>query len=156
MNPTHEVFNQPAPLADYNLFETNRPLCDALKFNAPALDAAGLSRLGASLGSSAMQTHARLANVHGPVLHSHDRFGRRVDQVEFHPSYHELMKLATGAGLHGSPWSDEEASPHARRAWVCMAVLPSFAPSWLSSCVSSAGALNFSASRSGRLVSNRL
>lgn len=116
MNPTHEVFNQPAPLADYNLFETNRPLRDALKFNAPALDTTALRQLGATLGSSAMQTHARLANVHGPVLHSHDRFGRRVDQVEFHPSYHELMKLATGAGLHGSPWSDEDASPHARRA----------------------------------------
>lgn len=116
MNPTHEVFNQPAPLADYNLFETNRPLRDALKFNAPALDTAELSRFGATLGSSAMQTHARLANVHGPVLHSHDRFGRRVDRVEFHPGYHELMTLATGAGLHGSPWSDEGVSPHVRRA----------------------------------------
>lgn len=116
MHPTHEVFNQPAPLSDYNLFETNRPLRDALKFNAPALDSSELGRLGAALGSGTMQTHARLANVHGPVLHSHDRFGRRVDQVEFHPSYHELMKLATGAGLHGSPWSDEEASPHVRRA----------------------------------------
>ncbi|WP_411882219.1 isovaleryl-CoA dehydrogenase [Polaromonas sp. YR568] len=116
MNPTHEVFNQPAPLADYNLFETNRPLRDALKFNAPALDTAELSRFGATLGSSAMQTHARLANVHGPVLHSHDRFGLRVDRVEFHPGYHELMTLATGAGLHGSPWSDEGASPHVRRA----------------------------------------
>ncbi|SFU48229.1 putative acyl-CoA dehydrogenase [Polaromonas sp. YR568] len=116
MNPTHEVFNQPAALSDYNLFDTNRPLRDALKFNAPALDTAELSRLGAALGSTAMQTHARLANVHGPVLHSHDRFGRRVDQVEFHPSYHELMKLATGSGLHGSPWSDENPSPHVRRA----------------------------------------
>jgi putative acyl-CoA dehydrogenase len=116
MNPTHEVFNQPAALADYNLFDTNRPLRDALKFNAPVLDTDELSQLGAALGSGAMQTHARLANVHGPVLHSHDRVGRRVDQVEFHPSYHELMKLATGAGLHGTPWSDEEASPHVRRA----------------------------------------
>jgi len=116
MNATHEVFNQPAPLSDYNLLATNRPLRDALKFNAPALDTAELRQLGAVLGSNAMQTHARLANVHGPVLHSHDRFGRRVDQVEFHPSYHELMKLATGAGLHGTPWTDEEPSPHARRA----------------------------------------
>jgi len=116
MNATHEVFNQPAPLSDYNLFDTNRPLRDALKFNAPALDTAGLSQLGAALGSATMQTHARLANVHGPVLHSHDRFGRRVDQVEFHPSYHELMKLATGSGLHGTPWTDDETSPHVRRA----------------------------------------
>ncbi|AYQ29565.1 isovaleryl-CoA dehydrogenase [Polaromonas sp. SP1] len=116
MNPTHEVFNQPAALSNYNLFDSNRPLRDALKFNAPALDTAELSQLGAALGSTAMQTHARLANVHGPVLHSHDRFGRRVDQVEFHPSYHALMSLATGSGLHGSPWSDENPSPHVRRA----------------------------------------
>jgi len=116
MNATHEVFNQPAPLSDYNLFDTNRPLRDALKLNAPALDTAGLSQLGAALGSATMQTHARLANVHGPVLHSHDRFGRRVDRVEFHPSYHELMRLATGAGLHGTPWADGGPSAHVRRA----------------------------------------
>ncbi len=108
MDTTHEVFNQPEPLAGYNLFDTNRPLRDALKFNAPALDTTELAALGATLGSAEMQTHARLANIHAPELHSHDRFGRRLDQVEFHPSYHELMKLATGAGLHGTPW----ASPH--------------------------------------------
>lgn len=113
---THEVFNQPTPLVDYNLFETNRPLRDALKFNAPSLPTAELSALGAKLGSAEMQTHARLANVHTPVLHSHDRFGRRVDQVEFHPGYHELMKLSVGAGLHGTPWAGESTSPHVLRA----------------------------------------
>ncbi len=104
---THDVFNQPAPLVDYNVFETNRPLRDALRFNAPALATAALSALGARLGSAEMLTHARLANVNTPVLHSHDRFGRRVDQVEFHPSYHELMKLSVGSGLHGTPWAIE-------------------------------------------------
>jgi putative acyl-CoA dehydrogenase len=99
MNPTHEVFNQPAPLSDYNLFDTNRPLRDALKFNAPALDTAELGRLGATLGSSVMQTHARLANVHGPVLHSHDRFGRRVDQVEFHPELSRADEAGDGRGF---------------------------------------------------------
>jgi putative acyl-CoA dehydrogenase len=115
---THEVFNQPEPLVGYNLFDSNRGLRDALRFNAPALDTAELSQLGATLGSAQMQTHARLANVHTPQLHSHDRFGRRVDQVEFHPSYHALMNLATGAGLHGTPWSGaaSTASPHVRRA----------------------------------------
>ncbi|WP_096662396.1 isovaleryl-CoA dehydrogenase [Polaromonas sp. AET17H-212] len=116
MNATHEVFNQPAPLADYNLFDTNQGLRDALKFNAPQLATAELSALGASLGSTAMQTHARLANTHTPQLHSHDRFGRRVDQVEFHPSYHVLMDAATRAGLHGTPWNGEGPSPHVRRA----------------------------------------
>ncbi len=111
MNATHEVFNQPAPLVDYNLFDTNRGLRDALKFNAPQLATVELSALGARLGSAEMQTHARLANIHTPQLHSHDRFGRRVDQVEFHPSYHELMKLATSAGLHGTPWGRPQPGP---------------------------------------------
>ncbi len=116
MDSTHEVFNQPEPLAGYNLFETNRPLRDALKFNAPRLDWAELAKLGSVLGSAEMQTHARLANIHKPELHSHDRFGRRVDQVEFHPSYHALMALATSAGLHGTPWCSQSPSPHVSRA----------------------------------------
>jgi hypothetical protein len=58
MTVTHEVFNQPAPLVDVNLFETNRPLQAALAFNAPGLDTAGLRALGATVGSAEMQTHA--------------------------------------------------------------------------------------------------
>jgi putative acyl-CoA dehydrogenase len=115
MDITHEVFNQPTPLTHINLFTTNRPLRDALHFNAPSLATAELERLGAALGSPEMQTHARLANVHTPQLHTHDRFGRRLDTVEFHPSYHALMALATGAGLHGTPWAGGEHA-HLRRA----------------------------------------
>ena len=105
MNPTHEVFNQPAPLVDTNLFATNRAMQAALKFNAPALDTAPLHALGAVVGSAEMQLHARLANVHTPQLKSHNRFGQRIDQVEFHPSYHALMTEAVAArpawcGLH--------------------------------------------------------
>ncbi|RZL66249.1 MAG: isovaleryl-CoA dehydrogenase [Variovorax sp.] len=113
---THDVFNQPAPLADYNLFDTNRALRDALNFNAPALQIATLHALGETIGSTEMQTHARLANIHTPQLHTHDRFGRRIDEVEFHPSYHVLMRAAVGAGLHGTPWSGTSASPHVLRA----------------------------------------
>ena len=102
MSSTHEVFNQPQPLVGYNLFGSNRALRDALKFNAPQLGMAALSALGATLGSADMQAHARLANVNAPVLHRHDRFGRRVDLVEFHPAYHALMRLAIGSGLHSS------------------------------------------------------
>ena len=120
MVTTHEVFNQATALADVNLFEGNRPLKDSLRFNAPGLDTAPLSNLGALTGSAAMQQHARLANVHTPQLHTHDRFGHRVDEVEFHPSYHALMSAATGAGLHGTPWAPEGraagASPHVLRA----------------------------------------
>ncbi|MES2413485.1 MAG: isovaleryl-CoA dehydrogenase [Pseudomonadota bacterium] len=116
MEKNHEVFNQPSPLAGYNLFETNRPLRDALKFNAPDLDSASLAILGATLGTPDMQTHARLANTHSPELHTHDRFGRRIDEVEFHPSYHALMELAAQNGLHGSPWQAGQSSAHLKRA----------------------------------------
>ncbi|MES2511486.1 MAG: isovaleryl-CoA dehydrogenase [Pseudomonadota bacterium] len=116
METSHEVFNQPLPLAGYNMFETNRPLQDALKFNAPDLDTTSLAALGATLGTPAMQTHARLANAHSPELHTHDRFGRRTDQVEFHPSYHALMTLAVENGLHGSPWQAGQSSAHVQRA----------------------------------------
>jgi len=105
MTATHEVYNQPAPLVDYNLYATNRPLRDALAFHLPGSDEAPRLAQGARWGSSTWQTHARLANTHPPRLLSHDRFGRRIDQVEFHPSYHALMGEAVAAGLHGTPWS---------------------------------------------------
>lgn len=114
MTPTHEVFNQPDPLVDVNLFAGNQALQSALAFNAPALDTAPLQALGQQVGSGEMQTHARLANVFTPQLKSHDRFGRRIDQVEFHPSYHALMTAATAAGLHGTPFGEaEQATGHA-------------------------------------------
>jgi len=121
MHATHEVLNQPAALVDYNLFAGNRPLQDALRFNAPHLDTEPLQALGMTLGTAEMQQHARLANVHTPQLRSHDRHGRRIDQVEFHPSYHALMAAAVGAGLHGTPWAEHVAptlgtSPHVLRA----------------------------------------
>ncbi len=112
----HQVFNQPEPLTGYDLFSGNLAMRDALRFNAPQLDTAPLTQLGAVLGSAQMQAHARLANVNPPQLHSHDRVGRRIDEVEFHPSYHALMETATAAGLHGTPWADGGPSPHLLRA----------------------------------------
>jgi putative acyl-CoA dehydrogenase len=112
MQTTHDVLNQATALVDYNLLTGNLPLLAALKFNAPNLDTAELNSLGQTLGTAEMQTHARLANVHTPLLHSHDRFGNRIDQVEFHPSYHALMNAAVGAGLHGTPWAEAITQPH--------------------------------------------
>jgi putative acyl-CoA dehydrogenase len=119
MGMTHEVFNQSTPLEGVNLFLGNRPLRDALALHAPALDTTALSALGAEAGSAAMQTHARLANTHTPVLHTHDRFGRRTDEVEFHPSYHALLGTALRHGLHGSPWTDGPGA-HLERAAAFM------------------------------------
>jgi putative acyl-CoA dehydrogenase len=122
IDATHTVFNQATNLENYNLFDGNQALQSALKFNAPGLDTADLRALGAQLGSAEMQCHAQLANVQTPQLRSHDRFGNRIDQVEFHPSYHALMAAAMQAGLHGSPWSGFFEAPtgtstaHLRRA----------------------------------------
>ena len=114
MAVTHDVFNQPAPLADINLFDTNRALQDALRFNAKNADTQRLHSLGAVVGSAEMQDHARLANAHLPQLRTHDRYGHRIDEVEFHPGYHALMRAATEAGLHGTPYAaQEQASGHA-------------------------------------------
>jgi len=105
MEATHEVTNQSTPYSGVNLFRNNLPLQDALRLHAPELDTSRLDALGAEAGSAAMQSHARLANGHPPVLHTHDRHGRRIDEVEFHPSYHALLGTALRHGLHGTPWS---------------------------------------------------
>jgi putative acyl-CoA dehydrogenase len=102
---THEVDNQSTDLVGHNLYAGDLALRDALAFHLPGSADSRRHQLGASLGSAAMQEHARLANVHLPELRTHDRFGHRIDQVEFHPSYHALMAAATGAGLHATPWS---------------------------------------------------
>jgi putative acyl-CoA dehydrogenase len=115
MQGTHEVSNQPLPLVGYDLHATNRPLRDALAHHAPALDPSVLHGLGARLGSAGMQAHARLANTYKPQLRTHNRWGRRIDEVEFHPSYHALMGLACEAGLHGTPWTGG-ADAHLARA----------------------------------------
>jgi putative acyl-CoA dehydrogenase len=116
---THEVFNQSAPLVDVDLFGSNRPLRDALAHQAPGLDTGRLAALGARAGSAEMQQHARLANVHPPRLLTHDVQGRRLDEVEFHPSYHALMGAALEHGLHGTPWSRGPGA-HVERAAAFM------------------------------------
>ena len=119
MLSTHDVFNQSTPFADVNLFTSNRPLQDALTHHHPGFDRERFQSLGALCGSAEMQAHARLANTQGPRLLTHDRFGRRIDQVEFHPAYHALLEAACGARLHGSPWA-EGPGAHIERAAAFM------------------------------------
>ena len=113
MTTTHEVTNQSTPLVGVNLLRANRPLQDAMRFHGA--DPQRLDALGAEAGSAAMQDHARLANWHAPLLKTHDRFGHRIDQVEFHPSYHALLGAALRHRLHGAPWSEGPGS-HVERA----------------------------------------
>jgi putative acyl-CoA dehydrogenase len=116
---THEVFNQSRAFEGVNLYQANRPLQDALALHAPGVSTAKLEVLGAELASAEMQNHARLANSHGPQLHTHSRTGQRIDEVEFHPSYHHLLGRALQHGLHGTPWTGGAGS-HIERAAAFM------------------------------------
>ncbi len=120
MDVGHEVFNQSEPLVGHDLFAGGAALRDALRLNGPGLDTASLERLGKSLATSQMQAHARSAHQWPPQLRTHDRWGRRIDEVEFHPSYHALMAAACEAGLHGSPWQEGEGAHLLRAAGFIM------------------------------------
>ncbi len=109
---THQVFNVPAPWAGVNVFSNDRALAAAVATAGATADEVGrLATLGDLAGSPEAQDWGRLANSYPPVLRSHDRYGHRVDEVEFHPSWHQLMSVAVGNGLHAAPWADP--SPHA-------------------------------------------
>jgi putative acyl-CoA dehydrogenase len=72
------------------------------------------------MGSAEVLALGELANRHGPILHTRDRFGRRIDEVEFHPAWHELMRLGVEAGLHSLPWTDPRPGMHVLRAALVM------------------------------------
>ncbi len=104
---THEVANQPTPLGDYNAFEADQPLKEAVAREAPAWVAEPLRALGAQVGSAHYHELGFLANRYPPVLKAFDRYGRRIDEVEYHPAYHELMKLAIEHDAHSIAWKRE-------------------------------------------------
>ena len=104
MPDTHEVLNQPPLLGDVDLFATDAVLRAGVEREGAGWAAAQLGAVGRCAGGDAMEW-GRLANVHTPVLRTHDRFGRRIDEVEFHPAWHHLMGASVGFGLHGSPWA---------------------------------------------------
>ncbi len=113
---THEVLNQPSPLADYNLYTSDRALQEAVAANGGAGSGASLADYGARLGTAATLALGDDANRYPPELETHDRYGHRVDLVRFHPAYHDLMAMAIGEGLHASPWSDPGSGAHVVRA----------------------------------------
>ena len=105
---THEVLNQAGALVDYNAYSSDKALVAAAKvFGADWADEI-IQRTGALVGSEKVQYLARQANRHLPELKTHDRFGNRVDLVEFHPAYHELMGLIFGAETHSFAWTHQE------------------------------------------------
>ncbi|HWN73874.1 MAG TPA: DNA alkylation response protein, partial [Solirubrobacterales bacterium] len=90
---THEVANQPPPLTDYNVFEADSVLVEAVKREGAEWDQERIAAAGEYAGSEAAQELGRLANENPPKLKTHDRFGNRIDIPEFHPSWHELMSV---------------------------------------------------------------
>jgi putative acyl-CoA dehydrogenase len=111
---THEVLNQVPQLAGYDVAD-DPALAEALRREGGG---AGheLHELGTLAGSARVQELARLANEHPPVLRSHDPRGNRIDEVEFHPAWHELMATAVGHGLHAAPWLESAPGAHVERA----------------------------------------
>jgi len=113
---THEVFNQAPPFENVNLLRCDPALREGLAREGAAWALDRLDELGAQLGRAEVLDLARLANAHGPRLVGFDRAGRRVDEVEFHPAWHELMRLMIAAGAHSAPWIDPRPGAQVARA----------------------------------------
>lgn len=111
--------NQAPPLVGHDVVATDLALVEAIeRHGAPGI-VEGLSALGREAGSAEAREHGVLANRHHPELRPYDRYGTRVDEVEFHPSWHWLMERAVGHGLQAAAWEQQAAGdPHAhlRRA----------------------------------------
>ncbi len=115
MSPTHEVTNQAPPMLDFDT-AAHPALLDGLRREGAAWAVGEVSALGGLAGSQQAQEWSRLAERHPPVLHTHDRYGNRIDEVEYTPAYHELMRVAVGHGLHAAPWTDDRPGAHVARA----------------------------------------
>ena len=102
---THEVSNQPPPFEDVNIYERDKALTSAIAANGDTAHAKALNAFGARCGSSEVIEWARQANKNAPQLITFDRYGHRLDEVEFHPAYHSLMKLGLEAGVAGGAWT---------------------------------------------------
>jgi putative acyl-CoA dehydrogenase len=101
---THEVSNQVPPLEDVDLFAGDRALHDAVRHWGGAGHVERLTDLGRRCGSAEVIDWGVQANRVTPVLDTYDRYGRRIDEVTFHPAYHQLMELGLGAGIAASAW----------------------------------------------------
>ncbi|HEU5275540.1 MAG TPA: acyl-CoA dehydrogenase family protein, partial [Xanthobacteraceae bacterium] len=115
----YDVINQPPPLEPYDLFRSDTVLRDAVARENAAWAESELAAFGALLGATDTIRLGFEANRNPPVLRSFDRYGHRIDEVDFHPAWHELMAIGMGAGLHSSPWARPRPGAHVARAAGC-------------------------------------
>ena len=116
---THDVVNVATELVDFNAYLQDRALQEAVQREGAAWANDALTAFGALTGSADYLALGVQANRFGPELDTHDRFGHRIDQVNYHPAYHALMKTAIEHGLHSSPWALPRAGAHVARAAHC-------------------------------------
>ena len=112
---THEVVNQPPPLADYNAYSSDPALTEGIRREHAAWAGLDLQTFGVRTGSAEVIRWGFDANENPPVLQTHDRYGHRRDEVTFHPSYHRLMELSIAAGIHCEPWRNPRPGAHVAR-----------------------------------------
>jgi putative acyl-CoA dehydrogenase len=115
MTATHTVTNQVPPLIDFDAADYP-VLLEALHRESADHAVEEIHEVGRLAGSAQAQEWGDLAEAHPPVLRTHDRYGNRIDEVIYDPSYHQLMSTAVSLGLHGAVWSDRRPNPHLTRA----------------------------------------
>src|SRR5687768_13506170 len=112
---THVVENQVPPLVDWDAYRRDAALSEAVVREGAGWADAALGTYGQRVGGE-LQALGFEANRHRPQLRTHDRYGHRVDEVDFHPAYHGLMRAAIEAGVHGFAWRHERPGAHVARA----------------------------------------
>ena len=117
---THEVFNQTPPLINYNAFEGDTALKEAIVREGAAWAIPQLLAHGAQTGSAEVIEWGYQANEFKPQFYSHDRLGNRVDLIKYHDGYHNMMALALDSGMHSSPWAHPSKGAHVARAGIMM------------------------------------
>ena len=115
---TQEVANQAPPLEDYDLFGSDVALREWARRELGGAGDARLSAYGRLAGSELLELGFQ-ADRHPPELRTHDRFGARIDAVEYHPAYHRVMERALAGGLHSLPWREPQPGSHVLRALLC-------------------------------------
>jgi putative acyl-CoA dehydrogenase len=117
---TDGVLNQPPPRTDVNEFALNLPLLEGIRRHHAAWALPALDRIGGLVGSARFQQDAALAQRNEPNLHTHDRYGNRLDEVEYHPSYHRIIGQAVAHGAHTSAWQAPRPGANVARAAAFM------------------------------------